>query len=425
MTDLNHNHEEPVPNAIPAGRETACIRAAEILKYRGLNGADAAARALGLPPSSRPESVLEGVMREAIKLNLDGSAAELLSAAADAYCLLFKEQEDDWRGEDFGTWSHSLCHNFECYGNDYSTHVSILTEAHNRTVAEQLVAEAVERCIARGYTACLDRIIAPIIRLNMDHMNIDNLRAPFAFFPTSLGSEELYRIYSKNAVRGVGDHAADICDFISSRNLGEYLSKKLLRGSLPELEEDVLLVLLQRLEESMPEELAARPAPGLPELDGEAQSVRGLRESMEAAMAAREIEPGAFVDVEGTLLLRRELQLRFFQESQVPLWSLRINQSVARSMIALAEDGMQVKLITGGNVQRITDELRAEGVEERFLPVLPKSAFKGKKFELLIDDTIPAYQGLSAVAHLGPSQRLYGDERVAKIGGEWRWSEMG
>jgi len=65
-----------------------------------------------------------------------------------------------------------------------------------------------------------------------------------------------------------------------------------------------------------------------------------------------------------------------------------------------------IRIFSGGNLEKQTKKLQKLGVNKKFLPVLSKSKFKGKIVEECIDDTNPIWQGFQTLKYKHPNGQL-------------------
>lgn len=111
----------------------------------------------------------------------------------------------------------------------------------------------------------------------------------------------------------------------------------------------------------------------------------------------KEHTPGLFVDVSGTLIGSDG----------------KLNQKVIARMKEAIASGTKICVFTGGSVREAKRMLDGLGFEDIFtsedvftsyIPVEPKSAYFGRKLEMLIDDTPPEYQGFAATDWKKPEE---------------------
>ncbi|MCK9272365.1 HAD family hydrolase [Candidatus Gracilibacteria bacterium] len=115
---------------------------------------------------------------------------------------------------------------------------------------------------------------------------------------------------------------------------------------------------------------------------GELQ-IKDLTEKMKKKEIAEGVLDITCVDVDGTLIKDGELYL--------PL----VNK-LTRNILS----GKKVVIFSGGDPEMQTERLRELGLDEVFLPVVPKEMFKGIEVHTIIDDTEAEGQGLLCVSYL-------------------------
>ena len=119
---------------------------------------------------------------------------EITNAMAELFIELPKSYFDE---STFGGWSHSLCHLLEGYGRKYR--LTLLSPEHSDTV-EKLVLESAKRCIDGGEMHCLDRILYPLLKYNLDQIKTEEDLNEFSCYPEGL--EE----YSKDLSNIIDSH---------------------------------------------------------------------------------------------------------------------------------------------------------------------------------------------------------------------------
>jgi hypothetical protein len=390
--------EAVLPNAEKLKIAARAIAALKEGDYEGV------AAELGCRPSSSSRSyeVLEGLMRKALEQNGDGSYTELLDAISEAFIA---DKAGRW---DFGGWSHSLCHNFEHYGRGYDddvSDVSFLNYPHNLEVAEKLVNAAVEKFENCRHLACMPRIIGPILKYNLDQMDLANIAEPFAFFPQSLKSPLLAKLCEEKP-----EYYADLADFCQSESPDQFFTRWFSRGQEAlcfSLEPQLTAAVFERYREIIPPQALASYLQKLPEMEGRPQTLEEIGRRTKLASEAKTVEEGAFIDVEGTLLTSDK----------------RLSDQIVKALDALAARGMKTTIFTGGDPVAATETLRVLGLDEKFLPVRSKSQFEGKLLELLIDDTKCGYQGFGAVSQLRPFRGWLTVSGIECENGQWRWTK--
>jgi len=126
-------------------------------------------------------------------------------------------------------------------------------------------------------------------------------------------------------------------------------------------------------------------------------------ENLSIAREARELIEGIHVDVDGTLVISIKAGGWWYGKQADKPFDV-INERILRLMQRESEAGKTVRIFSGGDPEIQTELLRSLGVDEKFLPVLPKSDFKGKVLAEVIDDTPPQFQGFRAVSYKDPSK---------------------
>ena len=276
------------------------------------------------------------VARETGKLNTD-----FVDKLVDILVLI-----SNMRDINYGGWAHTVCHLFEKYA--YNPGHSFLGYPTTFGFAKKLIDEMVKRGLAEdpitfeSAFGCVERIIGPVREYNIDH--IVELDGEFPFRPDSLTNpaflrllDELEASTGKDWIKKKIQNIKSFCGATTTRDL-----------------------------------LGAQKA-----------AVECMAANFDAAKNASEIVSGLYVDVDGTLLFGNG----------------RINPFTIERMTAAVETGRVVKIFSDGDPHEQTERLRALGVDERFLPVLRKSDFRGKILEEVIDDTPPQYQGFRALCY--------------------------
>ncbi len=93
---------------------------------------------------------------------------------------------------------------------------------------------------------------------------------------------------------------------------------------------------------------------------------------------SKEIEEGIYVDVEGTLLIDGKL-----------------NMGLVKYLKKEMKNGKKIVVYTGGNTKKLTEKLQNYKIfPKELLPVQPKSNYRGKTLETVIDDDNPSKEGI-------------------------------
>lgn len=298
---------------------------------------------------------------------------EILDATADVFTTIGNKYN-------FQGWSHSLCHLFENYGKGAS-----FLDVPDAT-AGKLVDEAVRRSIEGHEKGCIDRIVQPIVSYNLDHMDPAALDARFPFKQDSLNNEELASL-----VRGeYSMHASIFCTANSPR---EFLvtcvkEKVFLPRGMTGLPPEMVVTFLNAIKNDVTEEEMHTYINKFYRVNDQETTLETLTGNFTESLDASEKLEGVYVDVEGTLITKKEGKL---------------NDRLVTLMEKESTAGKKVVVFSGGAPEEMTQRLRSLGFPEKFLPVVSKNDFRGKVLDEVIDDTIPQYQGFKAVKYVRPA----------------------
>jgi ketosteroid isomerase-like protein len=273
-------------------------------------------------------------------------------------------------------WAHGACHLFERYG----VGGSLLDFSENLKAATIIVDEFVKREVeAQTSSGNDERILGPIERYNNDYLKAADLDGAFPYRPASLSNPAFLDITAKEV--------EDVISFLRARTPREYLADIVRENKrLPITDPTATVEVLHVMEKDF--------SPGVWQsyieqhymVNGEKLSLSQIAENIKDSEGAAERLEGVYVDVDGTLINGKG----------------QLNKKLLEVLENQVRNGLVVTVFTGGNVNEQTDRLRSLGLPDKFLPVQSKNKFKGKRLELLIDDTQPEYQGFKAEKHFLP-----------------------
>ncbi len=238
------------------------------------------------------------------------------------------------------SYTHSVCHLFEGYGKVGSP--SYLNLTAQLSTAGELANYTIKKAMDAQNFGCVDRIIYPIMKLNLLHIDegLDN----FTFKPEILTDTGFIMDFSSER-KGGGYESQHLIDFCRSGDIGEFFLKYT---------------------------EARRREKGLPSIAG-----------------TNEVVSGVFIDVEGTLIGHDVYdQGDRFRGERLPL-----TQEYALKKI---KEGIPVTIFTGAHPEDIIKNLEYAGVDEKLHDVKSKDEFIGKTLETCVDDTNPIMQGFRA-----------------------------
>ena len=313
-------------------------------------------------------STLESLSRRLLEITneFDKDASVLLSAVTDSF-IKFK-------GVGYGSWSHTACHPIETYGRG----LSFLDTPESRGILTGLVDESVKRQKEESHDiGCSNRIVSPIMDFNLTEAGLDNLEAPYVYKPKSLSDAEYVEIL-KNELKD--EYSYNVKAFLDSNSPLECYRLILEKGSKLSGSPKAQIKLLQSLEKHLSREIVDDYVKKVYHPNEKDINYEELLQSFQESTEAHEVIKGIYVDVEGTLI-RENYQGR------------GLNEHLVEKLNKLADEGNEIIIFTGGDVQALGEELKKFGLSERFLPVRSKNDYRGKVLEILVDDTPPEYQG--------------------------------
>jgi len=272
---------------------------------------------------------------------------EMRNAFGSTNPALFEAIADKLSGlerYDFGQWCHTVCHLFERYKKEgnYS-----LLRPETLGAAEKLIDEMVRRVVEGNETELrnVPRILFPVLEFNVDTIQDCSKQLPFR--PKSLTSTVFIRLL------GEAQKMKLLC---TAKTAGEFISA--LTGI----------------------------------------NAQEAAENLSIAQGAKDLVEGMYVDVDGTLIHSIKAGEWWYGEQADKPFDV-VDEKILKLMRREAETGKTVRIFSGGNPEEQTARLRVLGVDEKFLPVLPKSDFRGKILAEVIDDTPPQYQGFRALSN--------------------------
>lgn len=320
---------------------------------------------------------LDSLIGRIIRNNDDGLLNPLLRCALQKWAV-----SENGRG--YLDWSHSVCHQFEKCSEIKGSKESVLDFPELREEVTALVNEAGRRAVEAGDAACFPRLLQGIVFFNLRETVPQAIDEPMLYKPEILSDRELGRLLFEEPV---------LAAFCRAQTMREFIDQVIVIAGEREINfrcSWLPLELLEAAETSdnrgVMAEYFARTYASSRCSHIEASKVL---DNVRAAREAKESCPGVFVDVEGTLLS---------WGSEGPTLT-----GTAKALMALCPAEKTMTIITGGDVEELSAALRSAGLPERFLPVRSKKDFYGKRLEVLIDDTAPEIQGLSAGKWVRPS----------------------
>lgn len=275
-------------------------------------------------------------------------------------------------------WTHSLAHLFE--GDPFKFDPA---QKEDRGHQEQLLGELVRRCVVGHGDHNADRVLRPLLNFNLKHFNLARPGEGFAYRPEVLRNPDFVVL--------LRERQPVIAAFCSSDGPREFL-----RQALPCILRDASnSPLAKYLDYQLPglgeTELEPywREALGVP--PGDLLSLELLQKLVNQSRQAVEPRPGLFVDVAGTLLDADG----------------HLKTALVDKMQRYQAKGWQVAACTGGSVEEARRRLAAAGFPLSLFSVVSKQTFvKTMQLELLVDDTVPEYQGFQAKRHFSTGELL-------------------
>ncbi len=359
----------------PSGKPPEHIaKFADMIRENGGAGAYQVARMLGVPEHCWDQNLLFKIFKKEKQTGV--SCTELIDLVVQAIFL-----SDSSR--DFYSWSHTVCHLFENYRLPIDNIHSFLDDPSRFGSAKKLVDEGVIRAIKAGEPHCMSRVVWPLLCYNIDKMAAENLDGEFPFKPKSLQDEAFVSMLVTD--KSYGYHSKPIEIFCTARTPKDLITQLVKSGEGVRGREAKMVELADALKRENAITAEEAEAYVRKICKDESASYDTVRDNIAAARNASKMADGLYVDVDGTLVIYG-----------------KPNEWALQKMVKSADSGKKVTIFSGGNPKEQTELLRGLGVEERFLPVLPKSQFIGMVLEELIDDTIPEYQGFRAVSWIRP-----------------------
>jgi len=273
------------------------------------------------------EHQIKKMFQEKSNLGVDSGVVELTKE-------LIKEGENVRKAM---YYAHTVCHLFE----RYNIGRSFLNSPQLFPLAEELVNYTLNKSLSARDFGCLDRIIRPIMELNITHLeeNPDG----FIFKPDILTNPDFIREFSLSKEVKYDPYLADFC---KASSIGEFF---------PVYVENLI-----------------------------------KEKKLERETNFNEVTPGVFIDVVGTFIeydhYDEEKKKSVYKKCEL------IEEYALRKL----EQGIPVTIFTSGDLEEYTEKLRQFGVDERLLDLKSKSDYVGKTLEVCVDDTAPSIQGFRA-----------------------------
>jgi hypothetical protein len=318
---------------------------------------------------------LDRLIGACLARNQDGEFDQVIRAACEAHLREPISRQ---------SWNHSVCHNFEKYPS------GLLSSDKFLDLANRLVEQGAERALQGE--GCFDRIIGGVIKYNLDRLDSVSIHSAFRFKPECLNNPEVQAMLDGN------EYTRWILDFVQATTPYSYLMREVEDAlAKAESEEVYASVSFEQLLLIRNEENSSRIDAYIARAYSEKKDNISATEAWAGYTSAvkKEVVPGVFVDVEGTLLVGE-----YFKEEREVRTVL--NKQLAQALDALCPSSEEVIIFTGGDTVALTEQLRSFGFPERFLPVRSKADFRGQNLQILIDDTKPQMQGFHAEAHIRP-----------------------
>ena len=344
----------------------------------------------------------EEILQPLAQLNKNGNYQDFINIVVDAYIAIKCPGKIGFSG-----WSHTLCHAFEGYGGRHTSELCFLNSQHNFTVATKLIEEAVKRAVESGELGCVDRIINPTIKYNIDHLDVEELDGVFPFKPSGLSKPAFVNIVAHNEY-------VSCLTFVSAQTPREMLIK-LIMDEIASAEKSPEHSMSKYFDNLSPKKLAAMLEKLLPDIGQQKTdqflklslqedkvpelSLEELKAKLKLSESASELVEGVFVDIDGTLII-------------VDKGVEQLRPGILEVIKKMEEHGKKITLFTGGDPEFQNQKLQKLGLEPKFLPVQPKSAYAGKILEMMIDDTRPEFQGLKALQHRYPLEAEYSEGKL-------------
>ncbi len=303
------------------------------------------------------------------------------------------------------TWHHSVCHNFERYPD--TTRPSFLHNPKFFPAAKILVDHAI--ATLNEDDGNFGRIAEPIARYNLDFLTAHGIPEAWPFKPTSFSTIDPDALYP-DTLRGRCSCNELAMRFIQSKTPAAFIQSLIdnpLRSFGMESELNETKRLISFVYKSGGSEAAERFLEKIPagqdwtNFNGkilDRNMIAYAKESYgekwidyllksataHSKQAQNDITPGVFVDVEGTLIANG------------------FNKPLASYLTHLLDNGIPVTVFTGGDVEKLSKDLEASGLDRRLFPIQQKVNSSGKCLEVLIDDTAPNYQIFAATIYENP-----------------------
>lgn len=312
----------------------------------------------------------------------------------------------DIRGNTAG-WNHSVCHFIEKYGQTDREFPSLLTflglpNANEFPQYREALAMLVEK--AWPDTNCLDRIMGPIFDFNLFEARKHPENPEFAFFSPAFRDPKNLKVAEEFFVKDNYNDNRRVCLMMTSDGPAE-VWKKALAGGIP---------LSSAYSASIYADFPASDAELAAYLDaafgGALRYAAGGLTASEVVSNIRadikkEILPGIFVDVDGTLLMTRDGADSLNTELHEMLVKALDKEEPARLANGGWDINCPITVFSGGDPVVQTKRLQAVGCDMRLLPVQSKTGFRGITMQTLIDDTQPRLSGFGAETWIWPSDR--------------------
>ncbi len=335
---------------------------------------------------------IDELLQAALLLNREGEHDDFIIAACAAMIRCPKSNHQ--------SWSHSVCHTFERFEGEDPATTSLLGRAETRTAAEALLAESAKRALTYGL-GCFNRTMNGVLQFALSQVNPDKLDQPFPWKPKCLNAM-LGEITLKD------DIAASIfCCSETPREFVERFAAALVQQKERYYGPHVPLELLEaarneRNKESIDACIFKQLADERRSSSGEEQpmyirpdEVGAILDSGRAAVWNDVVVRGVFVDVDDTLIQSS----RYDENPKLT--------KAAELILALAPgSGTPLTIFTGGDPAEATKKLQELGVPAEYLPVRSKTEFRGKRLEIVIDDTAPVKQGFASDRYIDPHRKL-------------------
>jgi hypothetical protein len=281
--------------------------------------------------------------------------------------------------------SHALCHAFEKYRNGGSStdenQFSLLNDSEGLLAAKQLLEIHISDRTRSKKFWCDSRILNPIVEYNLNNLTTLN---DWPFKPECL-KDEAY-VTMVNGIDGKKEfttatnysHDSFVFEFINAGTPREFFIACVRENKkFPIDDPKFLLVVIDSLGGEIDDKILKKYIKKFYFSNGVNIQSGDLIENIRSFEKAKELQPGVFVDVDGTLIINGKLNIKLAEALET-----------VKGRVTIFSDGVS-------KIQ--SEKLRSLGFSEKFLPVVSKNNFKGMVLEKLIDDSVPAYQGFDSI----------------------------